>query len=285
MCLGRAATTRARSRATRDPPAATRARSRRAACSVRRKDRSRPGSAARAPRTWFGGPARPSSIRPAVDGSRTRRAPSPCDSASSSARAHSASFLAWLMAQTSLRCARSSLRRVKNLSHASRKRFQTTRVSGRGTGPIACHSSLELLHLVCGLDPVGRVGERFGADAERELLLEVRLALYGPRGEELARLRLDGIGCLTIAMPQRLRLGARRFGRLLPALLDVVQLARGLLESSGFSRSYFLRSASACAINSSWTAALANRFHSSISRSSWSFGASVLSAAFRRSTS
>ena len=31
-------------------------------------------------------------------------------------------------------------------------------------------------------------------------------------------------------MPQRLRLRARRFGRLLPALLDLVQLARGLLD-------------------------------------------------------
>ena len=45
-----------------------------------------------------------------------------------------------------------------------------------------------------------------------------------------------------------------------------------------------MRSASVCAISSSWTAAFANRFHSSISRSSWSFGASAASAAFSRST-
>ena len=70
---------------------------------------------------------------------------------------------AWLAPQTSLRCARSSFRRVKNLSHASRNRFQTTRVSGRGTGPGRLPLRLELLHLLGGLDPVGGLGERLGA--------------------------------------------------------------------------------------------------------------------------
>ena len=48
--------------------------------------------------------------------------------------------------------------------------------------------------------------------------------------KELARFRLHRIGGLSIAVPQGLRLRPRRFGSLLPALLDVVQLADGLLE-------------------------------------------------------
>jgi hypothetical protein len=78
-------------------------------------------------------------------------------------------------------------------------------------------------------------------------------------------------------VPQRLRLRARRLGRLFPALLDLVKLARRLLDvlrlrPFGVSKPYFARSASVLAISSSCTAAFANRFHSSISRSSCSFG-------------
>ena len=48
--------------------------------------------------------------------------------------------------------------------------------------------------------------------------------------EELAQPRLDRIGGLTVAMPQGLRLGTRRLGHALPPLLDVVELARRLVE-------------------------------------------------------
>ena len=72
-----------------------------------------------------------------------------------------------------------------------------------------------------------------GALDERQLALEVALPLLAAQREELARLRLDRIGGLAVAMPQRLRLRARRFGRLLPALLDVVQVAGHLVEIVG----------------------------------------------------
>ena len=93
---------------------------------------------------------------------------------------------------------------------------------------------LELLQLVGGPDPVGGVRDGFGAFAQRELLLEVPLPLLGTVCEELAGLRLDRVRGLAIPVPERLRLRARRFGDLLPALLDVVQLARRFLDVLGF---------------------------------------------------
>ena len=57
------------------------------------------------------------------------------------------------------------------------------------------------------------ISKRFGAGAERQLLLQVGVALERTGREELARLRLDRIGSLTVAMPQRLCLGPRRLGR------------------------------------------------------------------------
>ena len=103
----------------------------------------------------------------------------------------------------------------------------------RGTGADRLPLGLQLLQLVGGLDPVGGVGERLGAFDQRELAFEVGLALLDALREELARLGLDRIGGLTVAVPQRLRLRARRFGRLLPALLDLVQLARRLFDVLG----------------------------------------------------
>ena len=158
------------------------------------------------------------------------------EAASSSARAQSASFFARLADQVSLRSFRSALRRVKNRSHASRKRFQVTlRVLPRDRADLLPFG-LQLLQLVGGLDPVGRVGERFGALDERQLELEVGAALLGALREELARLGLNRVGGLAVAVPQRLRLRARRLGDLLPALLDLVQLVRGLLDVLGLRR-------------------------------------------------
>ena len=45
---------------------------------------------------------------------------------------------------------------------------------------------LQLLQLVGGLDPVGRIGERLGPLDQRQLAIEVGLALLGAGGEELA---------------------------------------------------------------------------------------------------
>ena len=89
---------------------------------------------------------------------------------------------------------------------------------------------LQLLQLVGGLDPVGGIGQRLGPFDQRELAIEVALALFGADGEELARLGLDRIGGLPVAVPEGLRLGAGRLGDLLPALLDLVEIAGGLLD-------------------------------------------------------
>ena len=78
-------------------------------------------------------------------------------------------------------------------------------------------------------------------DDQVHLDLEIGLALDGARREELARLGLDRIRGLAVAVPERLRLGARRLGRLLPALLDVVQLARRLLHVLGLVEVVLLR--------------------------------------------
>jgi hypothetical protein len=89
---------------------------------------------------------------------------------------------------------------------------------------------LERLELVGRLDPVRGVRQGLGALDQRELAREMALALFAPDREELADLRLDRIRGLPVAVPQGLRLRARRLGGLLPALLDLVQLARGLVE-------------------------------------------------------
>ena len=76
--------------------------------------------------------------------------------------------------------------------------------------------------------------------AEGELHLEVRLALDGARGEELARLRLDRIRGLAVAVPQRLRLRARRFGGACFQRSWMSCSSRAAFSmSSGLSRSYF----------------------------------------------
>src|SRR5206468_5218277 len=67
-----------------------------------------------------------------------------------------------------------------------------------GNGADGLPLRLELLHLIGGLDPVGRVRERLGALAKRELELQVRVAFGRARGEELPRLRLDGIDRLPV---------------------------------------------------------------------------------------
>ena len=219
--------------APRGPPGAIRSRSRRAACSDRRTCPRRSGTAATAPRTWSGAPGR-SFFQSACSRRSSDAAFSQSrDSASSSARAHSASFFAWLRRPDFL-----ALRQV----FVSAREELVARVAeplpddarvGAGDRARGLPLRLELLHLLGGLDPVGGLGERFGALAQVELDLEVGFALDGARGEELARLRLDRIRGLAVAVPERLRLRARRFGRLLPALLDVVQLARRLLHVLG----------------------------------------------------
>ncbi len=181
---------------------------------------------------------------------------------------------------------------MKNLSQASRKRFHVDAgVLPRHRADLpatpACSFFSSSAVLIQSVESASASARSISAS----FAFEVGLALLAALREELARLGLDRIGGLPVAVPQRLRLRARRLGRLLPALLDLVQLARGLLDvvrlrtPSGVSNRYFARSASVCAISSSWTAALAKRFHSSISRSSCSFGAMAASAAFSRSTS
>ena len=130
---------------------------------------------------------------------------------------------------------------MKNLSHASRNRFQTTRVSGRGTGPEACHSAWSFFISSAVLIQSVDSASASARTHQVELDLEVGLALDGAGREELARLGLDRIGGLAVAVPQRLRLRARRLGRLLPALLDVVQLARRLLHVLGLVEVVLLR--------------------------------------------
>ena len=150
--------------------------------------------------------------------------------ASSSARAHSASLRARLADQVSLRSARSALRRVKKRSQASRNCFHVAlRLLARHRADLL-PLGLQLLQLVGRLDPVGGVRELLGARDERQLLLEIALALLVAVREELAQPRLDRIGGLAVAMPQGLRLGTRRLGHALPPLLDVVELARRLVE-------------------------------------------------------
>ena len=63
------------------------------------------------------------------------------DSDSCFASATSASLRLRFSVQSCLRCFRSSWRRVKNLSHAARKRSHTAFSLPRVTGPIAFHSA------------------------------------------------------------------------------------------------------------------------------------------------
>ena len=150
--------------------------------------------------------------------------------ASSSARAHSASFCGEVgrpgflaLGEIGVAPGEEPVARVAELLPG-------------GLGVLARHRTdllplgLQLLQLVGGLDPVGGVGELLGAGDERELLVEIALALLVAVREELAQPGLDRIGGLPVAMPEGLRLGARRFGHALPALLDVVELARRLVE-------------------------------------------------------
>ena len=173
------------------------------------------------------------------------------EAASSSARAHSASFCARLADQVSLRSARSALRRVKKRSHASRNRFQVARVSWRGTGPICCHSACSFFSSSAVLIQSVESASCLGARDERQLLLEVALALFVAVREELAQPRLDRIGGLTVAVPQRLRLGARRLGDLFQRSWMSWSSRAALSRSSSFGppsarRSrYLARSASA----------------------------------------
>jgi hypothetical protein len=89
---------------------------------------------------------------------------------------------------------------------------------------------LELLQRLGGLDPVGRAGERFGLLAERELRLQVRAPLFGALREERAAPRADLVARRLEPAPEQLGMVARRFGHVAPALVQVPQGVRGLLE-------------------------------------------------------
>ena len=173
--------------------------------------------------------------------------------------------------QSCLRCLRSSWRRVKNLSHAARKRSHTAFSLPRVTGPIGLPFGLQRLHRVGGLAPSRSIGHRFGARAQRFLLLQVLDALGGLLREEVLALVVDLLLRGLEARPQRLGLRARRRGHRLPPLLQRAHLVRR--PSPDRSRRA-ATSASILVQSSSCTWTLAQRFHSSASRSSWMRGVS-----------
>ena len=83
---------------------------------------------------------------------------------------------------------------------------------------------LQLLDLVGGLNPVGRVGERLGALAERDLLREVLGARLGLRREMRLAARPRLVVRRLEAAPQRFALRARHVGGLPPLLLQLAHL-------------------------------------------------------------
>ena len=113
----------------------------RGACSDRRTDRRRRGSAARRPRTSTSGRGQSSSTRPATAAARwpwhpsrsNRRPPRPSRTA--------LPFAPDCPAHCSLRCLRSSWRRVKKRSQAPRNRSQIAFSCPRVTGPIVFQSA------------------------------------------------------------------------------------------------------------------------------------------------
>ena len=211
------------------------------------------------------------------------------DAASCSARAQSASFFARLAAQVSLRSARSALRRVKNASHASRNRFHVTRVSCRGTGPISCHSACSFFSssavLIQSVECASASARSISASLRSRLPFRSstrcaknsRTFVWTGRRPADNDARASAPASAAPRPPASIAPGSRG-ARARPC--------RDPRSSrpSGVSKPYLARSASVLAISSSCTAALANRFHSSISRSSCSFGPTTPSAAFNRST-
>ena len=119
------------------------------------------------------------------------------ESASASACSQSASLRARFAAQSSLRRFRSSWRRVKKRSHAPRNRSQTAFSCPRLTGADGLPLGLQPLDLGGGLDPVGRVGQRLGAVAQRLLACEVRRALLVLRGQVRA-VRANTSSCAVL---------------------------------------------------------------------------------------
>ena len=152
------------------------------------------------------------------------------DSASASTATHSASFFAKFSAQTALRLREILLAPGEEAIAGGAEPLPDRLFLAARDRADGLPFGLQPFDRLGGLHPVGRVGERLGPLAERDLLREVLGAHAGLGGEVRLAPRPDLVVRGLEAPPQRLALRARHVGGLAPLLLQLADPARDRLR-------------------------------------------------------